>query len=657
MGIRVKMLAPLLMVALLMAISGYLVLSSQFNKLEKSFVSLTLQGKMDDAQQSIAQMSHNALQQAALFSQMPAVVRAFEIAHQGNMDAPKDPFAQQAREELRRSLASILNGYKSIVGTSFRAHFHLPTARSLVRVWRDKQAKQNGQWVDISDDLSTFRNTVIDVNTTKAPLQGIEPGRGGFTIRGLAPVTSPDGTHLGSVEVLIGFASVLQALESSKHIRTQLYMDAALLPITTRLQDPERNPLRDGKYVLVYGKDNTEVQNLTTADFLAQGMKTTHVALKGASALGALPVKDYRGNVIGSIVMAMDISTQLAMVSTVMWAMAGIIAILVAVPIVIILFVLQRAVMLPVRDCAHIATQIASGNLQSARVAERSDEMGTIFRAMHTMQDKLTDTISDAQDVAADVADECSTLASSSETLSQGATRQAAGLQEVSASMEEMSGSLKQSAEIAGKTETIASQAAQNAQTGGDTVKRTVEAMKKIAEEITIIEDIARQTNLLALNAAIEAARAGESGKGFAVVAAEVRKLAERSGTAAAGISELSSSSVSVAEEAGRLLEQMVPDIQSTADLIQEISAAATEQSAGVTQVTDTLHDLDAVIQENASASERLATTAASLSSKATILKRSMSYFHVNGAGHNTLEAGRVASLEQGEKAGEFERY
>ncbi|WP_459897496.1 methyl-accepting chemotaxis protein [Desulfobaculum senezii] len=651
------MLAPLLMVALLMAISGYLVLSSQFNKLEKSFVSLTLQGKMDDAQQSIAQMSHNALQQAALFSQMPAVVRAFEIAHQGNMDAPKDPFAQQAREELRRSLASILNGYKSIVGTSFRAHFHLPTARSLVRVWRDKQAKQNGQWVDISDDLSTFRNTVIDVNTTKAPLQGIEPGRGGFTIRGLAPVTSPDGTHLGSVEVLIGFASVLQALESSKHIRTQLYMDAALLPITTRLQDPERNPLRDGKYVLVYGKDNTEVQNLTTADFLAQGMKTTHVALKGASALGALPVKDYRGNVIGSIVMAMDISTQLAMVSTVMWAMAGIIAILVAVPIVIILFVLQRAVMLPVRDCAHIATQIASGNLQSARVAERSDEMGTIFRAMHTMQDKLTDTISDAQDVAADVADECSTLASSSETLSQGATRQAAGLQEVSASMEEMSGSLKQSAEIAGKTETIASQAAQNAQTGGDTVKRTVEAMKKIAEEITIIEDIARQTNLLALNAAIEAARAGEAGKGFAVVAAEVRKLAERSGTAAAGISELSSSSVSVAEEAGRLLEQMVPDIQSTADLIQEISAAATEQSAGVTQVTDTLHDLDAVIQENASASERLATTAASLSSKATILKRSMSYFHVNGARNNTLEAGRVASLEQGEKAGEFERY
>ena len=171
---------------------------------------------------------------------------------------------------------------------------------------------------------------------------------------------------------------------------------------------------------------------------------------------------------------------------------------------------------------------------------------------------------------------------------------------------------------------------------------QTVDAMRTIAEKISIIEEIARQTNLLALNAAIEAARAGEHGKGFAVVAAEVRKLAERSGTAAGEISELSSSSMAVAEKAGEMLAALVPDIERTAALVQEISAASNEQNAGAVQVNQAIAQLDVVIQQNASASEEMASTSEELSAQGQQLQATMSFFNVGGHKKHPARASKV---------------
>ncbi|MDO9632645.1 MAG: methyl-accepting chemotaxis protein, partial [Humidesulfovibrio sp.] len=167
---------------------------------------------------------------------------------------------------------------------------------------------------------------------------------------------------------------------------------------------------------------------------------------------------------------------------------------------------------------------------------------------------------------------------------------------------------------------------------------------------ISIIEEIARQTNLLALNAAIEAARAGEHGKGFAVVAAEVRKLAERSGNAAGEISELSSSTVSISEKAGEMLTKLVPDIQRTAELVQEINAATGEQNSGAEQINKAIQQLDQVIQQNASASEEMASTSEELSSQAQQLQQTMGFFRVDD-GHQAQRSRKPKALPAGPSA------
>jgi len=308
----------------------------------------------------------------------------------------------------------------------------------------------------------------------------------------------------------------------------------------------------------------------------------------------------------------------------------------------IIAVVLTRAITGPVIKGVLFAKAMAEGDFTRTLDIDQKDEIGLLASSLNEMVGKLRDVVAEVQSASENVASGSEELSASAQSMSQGATEQAASVEEISSSMEQMSSNIKQNAENAQQTQSIAVKAAQDAKEGGEAVISAMEAMKNIAEKISIIEEIARQTNLLALNAAIEAARAGEHGKGFAVVAAEVRKLAERSGSAAAEISELSSSSVQVAERAGSMLTKMVPDIQRTADLVQEIAAASQEQNSGADQINKAIQQLDQVVQQNASASEEMASTSEELSSQAEQLQSTMAFFRVDGAGHRQVRRAKA---------------
>jgi methyl-accepting chemotaxis protein len=297
--------------------------------------------------------------------------------------------------------------------------------------------------------------------------------------------------------------------------------------------------------------------------------------------------------------------------------------------------VLTAGITKPVRKGVTFAQRLAEGDFSEHLDVDQKDEIGVLATALNDMVDKLRAIVDSVQSASDNVAAGSEELSASSQALSQGATEQAASIEEVSSSMEEMGASISQNAQNARETEGISRKAADDARKGGEAVTMTVQAMKDIADKISIIEEIARQTNLLALNAAIEAARAGEHGKGFAVVAAEVRKLAERSGTAAAEISELSSSSVEVAENAGKMLDQIIPDIQKTAELVQEIAESSNEQDAGANQINTAIQQLDDVIQQNASASEEMASTSEELSGQSQSMQATMAFFKIGETGHS----------------------
>jgi methyl-accepting chemotaxis protein len=294
------------------------------------------------------------------------------------------------------------------------------------------------------------------------------------------------------------------------------------------------------------------------------------------------------------------------------------------------------------RKGVDFAQSIAKGDLMVSLNINQQDEIGELAQALSHMLNKLKEIVINIRMGAESIAAASAQISNGSQQLSEGATEQASSTEEISSSMEEMVSNIQQNTDNSKQTENLSAKAAESMIEMSKIGRESLDSIRTIAEKITIINDIAFQTNLLALNAAVEAARAGEHGRGFAVVAAEVRKLAERSKLAADEIEGLSKNSLKITEKTRELLDALVPEIQKTSQLVQEITAASIEQNSGADQINSAIQQLNVVTQQNAASSEEMATSAEELSSQAESLKEVVSYFKIDEE-HNKFSSSQKA--------------
>ena len=297
---------------------------------------------------------------------------------------------------------------------------------------------------------------------------------------------------------------------------------------------------------------------------------------------------------------------------------------------VIIGIIILRAIAKPLEKSVEFAKFIAAGNLTLKLDIDQKDEIGELASALNLMIEKLHETVMNIRTGTDSIAAASAQISKNSQQLSEGASQQASSTEEVSSSIEEMSGNIQQNTANAQQTERISKKAADSMIEMSKIGKESLDSIKTIAQKITIINDIAFQTNLLALNAAVEAARAGEHGRGFAVVAAEVRKLAERSKQAADEIEDLSKNSLKITGDSRQLLDALVPEIQKTSQLVQEITSASMEQNAGAGLINSAILQLNAVTQQNAVSSGEMANSAEELSLQADSLRSAVSFFKLD---------------------------
>ncbi len=605
-------------------------------------------------------MGWECQRQAALFTQDPRVVEAYRLAHTGNLDDEADPQAQAARQMLRDHFKGVLAGFKAYgeLG-ALQLHFHLPNGRSLARLWRDGwQVKRDGQQLDISDDISAFRPTVLQINRPGGgqPIRGIEVGSGGFALRGLCPVVDPEGKQLGSNEVLLALTPVLDQIRTSERQALAVYMDDQYLNIAQRLQDQRTYP-RTGGFVRCAAIDATVMEQTVDQAALEAGMRGQAVKEAGDYHLITAPILDYSGQAIGVLACALDVRPELAKLAEQMAQaqqrkaqLSNRLLVMFTIGLVLLVgvlnFICRRAVLTPLAAITRRVADIAEGegDLTQRVDDQRRDEIGELGRWFNLFVQTIHDTVARVAGTTTEVRGASNQIAAGSQQLAQSANAQASALEEVSASLQEISAMTQQSADNAAQANALAQQAQGSGDRGAQAMGRLDTALGQIkdsadqtAQIVKTIDEIAFQTNLLALNAAVEAARAGDAGKGFAVVAEEVRALARRSAEAAKSTAQLISRAVDSAEhgvtygkEVNGLLTEIVASSTKVGDLVSEISAAVKEQADGIKQITDGMGALDQNTQETAATSEQAAAACDQLNGQVETLSRLVERFKVD---------------------------
>lgn len=503
-----------------------------------------------------------------------------------------------------------LSGYEAASGQAMQLHLHLPNNRSLLRIWREKQIQRDGEWIDVSDDLSLFRPTVVRVNREGVPVTGIEVGQGGLVIRGVCPVWGPNGNVLGSVEMLADFNDLFQSVADEGQ-SFHLYMNKELLSVAGRLQDQSRNPLLYDQYVRVSGVGNDNSKTRVPLELLNAGRLGLMVSRQAGLIAAVFPVLDYQGEQIGVMLMTQDTADTDALFRLIHVVFSLGFVVITILVVISLNVVLSRGVLSPLQHITRFVSGFAQGDFTQTldgQLLGRSDEMGVFSNAIIAVQTKLKTLIGQIVDNANKVASSAtellavsaqtassvqamsartSTVAAAAEESSANTSRVAASMEQASTNLssvasatEEMSATIGEIASSSEKARAISQQAGQQATAVSSLMQQLGAAAQEIGKVTETITEISSQTNLLALNATIEAARAGAAGKGFAVVANEIKELAKQTADATEDIKAKIGGVQISASSAIADIEKITAVVAEVDQIVSGIAAAIEEQAA-----------------------------------------------------------------------------
>ena len=619
--IGTRILLPAASATIIFTIALFFIAGATVTRMVELNLDRIAQSKVADISVSEKRIANEMLTQAALFSRAKAVQDAYETAYKGNLDADDDPQMELARRQFRDYFSSIQKGYQQTHdGSSLRLHFHVPPARSLLRLWKKGQNK--------SDDLSSFRNTVATISSgSHKPITGIEIGRGGFAIRGIAPVIADNGKFMGSVESLSSFDPLVKYSISNDKEYIAVYMNKALLPIATSLQDPSKNPVLGDTFVFVSSTDKTITDAILTADLLAVGQMKMHSTRIDDYFTTVLPIKDFNGKQIGVMAYVYHAVDLYSMIHKIQWGIAALCVCLLA-AIIIPLFFSSRSVTVPINRTVVMIKDIAEGDGDLTKRLEiiKKDEIGELAGWFNTFLEKLqvmikkiaenasmidrssgafTEVAAQLSAGAGNTSGRANDVAASAEEMSANLNGVAAAMEEsstntamVASAAEEMTATINEIAGNAEKARVISDQAVNKA---GET-SRQMEGLGKaavgIGKVVEAITEISEQVNLLALNATIEAARAGEAGKGFAVVANEIKELARQTSAATLEIKEKIANIQGSTDGAVEGINEISEVINSVNTIVETMAAAVEEQSTATKEIANNIAQVSQGIQE-----------------------------------------------------------